>query len=113
MVLNPDPITFETMHSHRLEPQLVSLKHVRMALAWAEAHEANGWPIHLKLDTGMHRLGLAPFEDAEAAKLLRSPSLRLASVLATGLLTNGTKAGLTGCSRLSLPDLGNTSWKHE
>ena len=81
MVLNPDPITFETMHSNRLEPQLVSLKHVRMALAWAEAHEAIGWPIHLKLDTGMHRLGLAPFEDAEAAKLLRSPSLQLASVM--------------------------------
>ena len=81
LVLNPDPATFGTMHRHELEPQLVSLTHLRMAQAWAETHGVEGWPVHLKLDTGMHRLGLAASEDETAEALLAGPELILASVM--------------------------------
>lgn len=81
LVLNPDPATFGTMHRHELEPQLVSLTHIRMAREWAETHGVEGWPVHLKLDTGMHRLGLASTEDEDAEALLAAPELTLASVM--------------------------------
>ena len=81
LVLNPDPATFGTMHRHELEPQLVSLTHIRVAREWAETHGVEGWPVHLKLDTGMHRLGLASTEDEEAEALLAAPELTLASVM--------------------------------
>ena len=81
LVLNPDPSTFNTMHAHALEPQLVSVNHVRAARNWAESNDVAGWPVHLKLDTGMHRLGLAEKEDAEAEQLLNASALELASVM--------------------------------
>ena len=81
LVLNPDPSTFGTMHVHALEPQLVSTKHVQMAKEWAEANDVEGWAVHLKLDTGMHRLGLASHEDEHVETLLKSPALNLVSVM--------------------------------
>ena len=81
LVLNPDPSTFGTMHAHDLEPQLVSTMHVQLAKEWAEANEVEGWAVHLKLDTGMHRLGLAPHEDEFVETLLQSPALELVSVM--------------------------------
>ena len=75
LVLNPDPSTFGTMHAHDLEPQLVSTMHVQLAKEWAEANEVDGWPVHLKLDTGMHRLGLGPNEDEFVETLLQSPAI--------------------------------------
>ena len=81
LVLNPDPSTFGTMHAHALEPQLVSTKHVQMAKEWAETNDVKGWPVHLKLDTGMHRLGLAPHEDEFVDMLLQNPALELVSVM--------------------------------
>ena len=80
LVLNPDPATFGTMHRHKLEPKLVSLTHIQMAREWAETHGVEGWPVHLKLDTGMHRLGLASTEDEEAEALLAAPELTLSLI---------------------------------
>jgi alanine racemase len=81
LVLNPDPGTFDTLLEHRLEPQLVSLEHLELAHGWAISHGIAGWPVHLKLDTGMHRLGLAPHEDRRAEELLGSQELSLATVM--------------------------------
>jgi alanine racemase len=81
LVLNPDPGTFDTLLEHRLEPQLVSLDHLELAHGWAASHGIEGWPVHLKLDTGMHRLGLAPHEDGRAEELLGSQELSLATVM--------------------------------
>ena len=81
LVLNPDPTTFGTMHRHGLEPELVSWPHLQQAHAWAVQAGVHAWPIHLKLDTGMHRLGILPEEDAKAAALLADGRLQLATVM--------------------------------
>jgi alanine racemase len=81
LVLNPDPGTFDVLAAHRLEPQLVSFEHVQLAQQWAAANDLTAWPVHLKLDTGMHRLGLAEEEDALVAKLLTGNELELATVM--------------------------------
>lgn len=81
LVLNPDPGTFDVLATHRLEPQLVSLEHVRLAQQWAAAKGLTAWPVHLKLDTGMHRLGLAEEEDTQVAAVLAGTELELATVM--------------------------------
>ncbi|MFI3332668.1 MAG: alanine racemase [Rikenellaceae bacterium] len=62
IVLNADDDSFEPMIQMRLEPEIYSL---RSLSAFVLAIEHNGeveYPIHLKLDTGMHRLGFGTEE---------------------------------------------------
>lgn len=57
VVLNADADSFEQMVAYRLEPEIYSLHSL---YAFIEAVQRAGdehYPIHLKLDTGMHRLG--------------------------------------------------------
>ena len=57
VVLNADADSFEPMIEHRLEPEIYSFTSLK---AFAEAVARQGemhYPIHIKLDTGMHRLG--------------------------------------------------------
>ena len=91
LVLNPDPTTFGTMHRHGLEPEIVSWPHLQQAHAWAEQAGVQAWPIHLKLDTGMRRLGILPEEDAKAAALLADGRLKLGTVMSH--LAAGDDAG--------------------
>ena len=81
LVLNPDPTTFSTMHGHGLEPEIVSWPHLQQAHTWAEQAGVHDWAIHLKLDTGMRRLGILPEEDAKAAALLADGRLKLGTVM--------------------------------
>ena len=82
----------------QLEPQLVSTTHIQMAQEWALAHGVIDWPVHLKLDTGMHRLGLAP-GTTHVANLLEGPELTLASVMT---LARADDPGLDGATLLQI-----------
>ncbi|MDA0903724.1 MAG: alanine racemase [Bacteroidetes bacterium] len=81
LVLNPDPSTFDTLWAHQLEPEVVSLTHLHQVHDWALRRGIHAWPVHVKLDTGMHRLGLSRADDLAAAQLLGQGSLALASVM--------------------------------
>jgi len=66
IVMNPEMTAFKTMFRHRLEPEVYSFR-LLDALIHAARHEGiTGWPVHIKLDTGMHRLGFSPEEDMDA-----------------------------------------------
>ncbi|MDR3329149.1 MAG: bifunctional UDP-N-acetylmuramoyl-tripeptide:D-alanyl-D-alanine ligase/alanine racemase [Prevotellaceae bacterium] len=81
LVLNPEPGTFEQMLDYHLEPEIYSLP---MLQRYSEAvlHTGNNQcSIHLKLDTGMHRLGFAEHElEALLQALLRFRNLKVASI---------------------------------
>ncbi|MDR0565613.1 MAG: bifunctional UDP-N-acetylmuramoyl-tripeptide:D-alanyl-D-alanine ligase/alanine racemase [Prevotellaceae bacterium] len=81
VVLNPEPGTFEQMLEHRLEPEIYSLP---MLQRYSEAVLRAGegvCSIHLKLDTGMHRLGFAEEElDDLLQRLPRFRNLKVASI---------------------------------
>ena len=67
VVLNADADSFEQMIAYRLEPEIYSL-HSLEAFAAAVTHAGEErYPIHLKIDTGMHRLG---FEEDEIKTLI-------------------------------------------
>ncbi|HEY4628500.1 MAG TPA: bifunctional UDP-N-acetylmuramoyl-tripeptide:D-alanyl-D-alanine ligase/alanine racemase, partial [Flavobacterium sp.] len=57
MVLNPENTSFPAIIQHQLEPEIYSLKGLRAFLKIAEEKNLKHFPIHIKLDTGMHRLG--------------------------------------------------------
>jgi len=57
MVLNPESTSFSAIIQHQLEPEIYSLKGLKAFLKIAEQHNLHQYPIHIKLDTGMHRLG--------------------------------------------------------
>ncbi|MGB1123529.1 MAG: alanine racemase, partial [Flavobacteriales bacterium] len=63
LVLNPTPDTFPALLQHRLEPTVHSEEQFKALVRELGQHESP-WPIHLKVDTGMHRLGFAPDDTA-------------------------------------------------
>ena len=69
---------------HRLTPAVSSLDQLELWRAWARGAGGDGGPveIHLKVDTGMHRLGVTVEAAAEALERLRgTPGLRLAGLM--------------------------------
>ncbi len=63
MVMNPAPDSFAKLQQYTLEPEIYALEQLQAFVASLE--EGNKYKIHLKLDTGMHRLGFVS-EDFEA-----------------------------------------------
>lgn len=57
MVLNPETTSFSSIIQYQLEPEIYSLKGLNAFLKLAEKRKLKHFPIHIKLDTGMHRLG--------------------------------------------------------
>ena len=63
MVMNPEMSSFRTLFAHRLEPEVYNFTLLEALIKAAEREGIQGFPIHLKLDTGMHRLGFNPKTD--------------------------------------------------
>lgn len=57
MVLNPENTSFSAIIQHGLEPEIYSIKGLNAFLKIAAQKKLEHYPIHIKLDTGMHRLG--------------------------------------------------------
>ena len=75
VILNPDPSTFEALLAHRLEPELIGPDHCA-AFRAALGHRGP-WPVHIKVDTGMHRVGYNEAELPALAELLCRPDCPL------------------------------------
>ncbi|MGY2133815.1 bifunctional UDP-N-acetylmuramoyl-tripeptide:D-alanyl-D-alanine ligase/alanine racemase [Hymenobacter sp. HD11105] len=81
MVMNPSPDSFQKLRQYHLEPEIYSFERLHDYLQ--AAHDQALPAIHLKLDTGMHRLGFAEEDIEDLCTLLRenAPQLRVASFL--------------------------------
>ena len=58
MVMNTEPQAFASLVEHNLEPELYSLEIIAQFNDFLKREGIRFYPVHLKLDTGMHRLGL-------------------------------------------------------
>lgn len=63
MVMNPELSCFNTLFRYNLEPEVYSFRLLDALIHAAERAGVTGMPIHVKLDTGMHRLGFDPEQD--------------------------------------------------
>ena len=57
MVMNPEMSSFKTLFDYDLEPEVYSFRLLDALVRAARKEGITGWPVHIKLDTGMHRLG--------------------------------------------------------
>ncbi len=71
MVMSPEEYSFESMIQYKLEPEIYSFRVLQLysdaVKRNAQYNLLNEYPIHIKLDTGMHRLG---FEEADINELI-------------------------------------------
>ena len=67
VVMNPEEHSFENMIEFRLEPNIYSENIFDSFRKVLQQHAVVRYPIHLKIDTGMHRLG---FDSAEKVSAL-------------------------------------------
>lgn len=65
VVMNPEAHSFENMIEFRLEPNIYSDEIFDSFRKVLQQHAAVRYPIHLKLDTGMHRLGFDTVEKVQ------------------------------------------------
>ena len=71
MVMNPEMTAFKTMFDYDLEPEVYSFRLLDALIRAARKEGITGWPVHIKLDTGMHRLGFNPDEIDELIERLK------------------------------------------
>ena len=57
IVMNPEMSSFKTLFDYGLEPEVYSFRLMDALIRAARSQGITGWPVHIKLDTGMHRLG--------------------------------------------------------
>jgi alanine racemase len=67
MVMNPEESAFELLIANRLEPVMYSFELLAKFDSWLQKEVISGYPIHLEIDTGLHRLGV---EAEQAEKLI-------------------------------------------
>lgn len=81
MVLNSQPETFSKLVEYDLEPEIYSFQIFKRFQDFIKSFPDSSFKIHIKLDTGMHRLG---FEEQDIDKLIESlhlhPNIRIASI---------------------------------
>jgi len=72
MVLNPEISSYDAMIRYRLEPQLFSFRTLQYFTdALNAATESTPYPVHIKINTGMNRLGFDPKDIPKLADQLK------------------------------------------
>jgi len=81
VVMNPEQHSYETVIAYNLEPEIYSFRVLEL---FYEAVQKSGYdkkyPIHLKLETGMHRLGFKGNELDQLSETLNSMNVKVQSI---------------------------------
>ena len=78
LIMNPEMTAFKTMFDYKLEPEVYSFHWLEALIDAAEKEGITNYPIHIKLDTGMHRLGFDPSEIHALIQRLQSQNALIA-----------------------------------
>ena len=65
IVMNPEMSSFQTLFDYDLEPEVYSFRLLDALIRAARHQGITGWPVHIKLDTGMHRLGFGTSSEVD------------------------------------------------
>jgi len=81
VVMNPEKGSFAMIFDNKLEPEIYSFRLLDAFITAAEKLGITDYPIHMKIDSGMHRLGFEP-QDMEQllARLSNQNQVKIRSV---------------------------------
>ncbi len=74
MIMNPETITFQSLINYNLEPEMYSFQILKEFAAYLENEGLQQFPVHIKIDTGMHRLGFEADDFEKLAIFLKEHS---------------------------------------
>ncbi|KAA6305083.1 Alanine racemase 1, partial [termite gut metagenome] len=74
IIMNPELSAFKTMFDHKLEPEVYNFYILDTLIKEAEKQGITNFPIHIKIDTGMHRLGFNPADMPRLVSRLKGQS---------------------------------------
>ena len=101
MVMNPEVQSFEAMIRYRLEPEIYNFRLLNQLNEVLRKHDGDPFRIHIKLDTGMRRLG---FEEGDinelVVRLRNNKNIRVESVFSH--LAASDEAEHDGFTRIQL-----------
>lgn len=81
LVLNPITTNYQALFANGLEPAVFSARELRLLIDEAARYGRTAYPVHIKLDTGMHRVGFIDSEIDELVATLRATDrVRVSSV---------------------------------
>lgn len=74
IVMNPEFSSFNVLLENQLEPEVYSFRLLEALIHETERRGITAYPIHIKIDTGMHRLGFRPADIPEICRRLKTQS---------------------------------------
>ncbi|MFN4007992.1 MAG: bifunctional UDP-N-acetylmuramoyl-tripeptide:D-alanyl-D-alanine ligase/alanine racemase [Chitinophagaceae bacterium] len=74
LVLNIDAAAFDALVTYQLEPEIFSFGILQQFIAYLQQQAIESYPIHIKLDTGMHRLGFESKDIQQLTQILATQS---------------------------------------
>jgi alanine racemase len=81
VVMNPEQHSYETVIEYNLEPEIYSFRVLEL---FYQAVQKSGYdkkyPVHIKLETGMHRLGFKEYELDQLSQTLDHKNLKVQSI---------------------------------
>lgn len=81
MVMNPHSANYRALFNYNLEPVVYSFSMLDELLEEAKKYSFREYPVHIKLDTGMHRMGFLENEIPELINIISGVSnVKIASV---------------------------------
>jgi len=82
IVMNPELQSFQQIIDYRLEPNIYSIELLESFMKTVEQNGLNEFPVHLKIDTGMNRLGFKSDTEIKMAiqLILESSQIKIQSV---------------------------------
>lgn len=81
MVMNAETDTFDLLVNNNLEPEIFSFNILNEFVSFLKSNAINYYPVHIKIDTGMHRLGFTSNDiDGLCIRLDGNRSVKVMSV---------------------------------
>lgn len=103
MVMNAEESGFEALLQYQLEPELYSFAILRSFLQFLGKEGISDFPVHLKINTGMNRLGFNPDEIPALIELLQqNPLLRVQTVFSHFIASENPQADPVTGQQLAL-----------
>lgn len=87
MVMNPKVVNYKSMFAYHLEPEIYNMEMLQDVIKEAVKYNIRKYPVHIKLDTGMHRMGFIESELPELMQLLNNQDNIVASSVFSHLAT--------------------------